>query len=137
MILCLFFLFLCMPHLDETLLKITQVVYFNDALCCCLIEISLNIFNFRSVTNLQCFLFHNISILLKKIYVSSDVYLSFQQVGRSLFCLGLLIRYGSPLLDMSAFNPRNMDVASNITLFKKYLQAEDFIIKVRALQVLP
>ncbi|XP_042024100.1 sister chromatid cohesion protein SCC2-like isoform X1 [Salvia splendens] len=59
-----------------------------------------------------------------------------QQVGRSLFCLGLLIRYGSPLLDMSAFNPRNMDVASNINLFKKYLQAEDFIIKVRALQAL-
>ncbi|XP_057769612.1 sister chromatid cohesion protein SCC2 isoform X2 [Salvia miltiorrhiza] len=59
-----------------------------------------------------------------------------QQVGRSLFCLGLLIRYGSPLLDASASNPRNMDVASSIDLFKKYLQAEDFIIKVRALQAL-
>lgn len=62
-------------------------------------------------------------------------YLSFQQVGRSLFCLGLLIRYGSSLLDASASNTRNIDVASSINLFKKYLQAEDFIIKVRALQV--
>ncbi|KAH6830353.1 PHD finger family protein [Perilla frutescens var. hirtella] len=59
-----------------------------------------------------------------------------QQVGRSLFCLGLLIRYGSSLLDASASNPRNIDVASSIDLFKKYLQAEDFIIKVRALQAL-
>ncbi|KAH6786485.1 PHD finger family protein [Perilla frutescens var. hirtella] len=58
------------------------------------------------------------------------------QVGRSLFCLGLLIRYGSSLLDASASNPRNIDVASSIDLFKKYLQAEDFIIKVRALQAL-
>ncbi|KAI3452230.1 hypothetical protein Pfo_008895 [Paulownia fortunei] len=59
-----------------------------------------------------------------------------QQVGRSLFCLGLLIRYGSSLLDASASNTRNIDVASSINLFKKYLQAEDFIIKVRALQAL-
>ncbi|KAK6129314.1 hypothetical protein DH2020_037023 [Rehmannia glutinosa] len=59
-----------------------------------------------------------------------------QQVGRSLFCLGLLIRYGSSLLDASASNTRNIDVASSIHLFRKYLQAEDFIIKVRALQAL-
>ncbi|KAK6155028.1 hypothetical protein DH2020_009276 [Rehmannia glutinosa] len=58
-----------------------------------------------------------------------------QQVGRSLFCLGLLIRYGSSLLDASASNTRNIDVASSIHLFRKYLQAEDFIIKVRALQM--
>lgn len=65
-----------------------------------------------------------------------DIYFSFQQVGRSLFCLGLLIRYGSPLLDVFASNSRNMDVASSINLFKKYLQAEEFVIKVRALQVI-
>ncbi|KAK4393180.1 Sister chromatid cohesion protein SCC2 [Sesamum angolense] len=60
-----------------------------------------------------------------------------QQVGRSLFCLGLLIRYGSPLLDASASNTKNMDVASNINLFKKYLEADDdCILKVRALQAL-
>ncbi|XP_051140843.1 sister chromatid cohesion protein SCC2 isoform X2 [Andrographis paniculata] len=59
-----------------------------------------------------------------------------QQVGRSLFCLGLLIRYGSSLLEAYASNPRNIDVASSINLFKKYLQAEDFMIKARALQAL-
>ncbi|KAL8471705.1 hypothetical protein ACS0TY_029084 [Phlomoides rotata] len=59
-----------------------------------------------------------------------------QQVGRSLFCLGLLIRYGSSLLDSSTSNTRNIDLASSIDLFKKYLQAEDFTIKVRALQAL-
>ncbi|KAG8384631.1 hypothetical protein BUALT_Bualt04G0138000 [Buddleja alternifolia] len=59
-----------------------------------------------------------------------------QQVGRSLFCLGLLIRYGSSLLAASASNTRNIDTTSSVDLFKKYLQAEDFIIKVRALQAL-
>ncbi|KAL2552247.1 PHD finger family protein [Forsythia ovata] len=59
-----------------------------------------------------------------------------QQVGRSLFCLGLLIRYGSSLVAASASNKRNIDVASSLNLFKKYLQAEDFVIKVRSLQAL-
>ncbi|CAI9780691.1 unnamed protein product [Fraxinus pennsylvanica] len=59
-----------------------------------------------------------------------------QQVGRSLFCLGLLIRYGSSLVAASSSNKRNMDVASSLSLFKKYLQAEDFVIKVRSLQAL-
>ncbi|KZV25012.1 nipped-B-like protein [Dorcoceras hygrometricum] len=59
-----------------------------------------------------------------------------QQVGRSLFCLGLLIRYSSSLLAASSSDTRMMDVASSVNLFKKYLQAEDFIIKVRALQAL-
>ncbi|KAJ9173210.1 hypothetical protein P3X46_016372 [Hevea brasiliensis] len=52
-----------------------------------------------------------------------------QLVCRSLFCLGLLIRYGNSLL-------RNFDVVSNLTLFKKYLRMEDFGIKVRSLQAL-
>ncbi|GFQ01435.1 nipped-b-like protein [Phtheirospermum japonicum] len=38
------------------------------------------------------------------------------------------------LLDASASNTRNINVGSSINSFKKYLQAEDFIIKVRALQ---
>lgn len=57
-----------------------------------------------------------------------------QLVGRSLFCLGLLIRYGSPLFGPSC--NRNIDVASSLNLFKKYLQVEDFSIKVRSLQAL-
>ncbi|XP_048494464.1 sister chromatid cohesion protein SCC2 isoform X2 [Beta vulgaris subsp. vulgaris] len=56
-----------------------------------------------------------------------------QQVGRSLFCLGLLIRYGSTLL--SGLND-GVDIVSSLSLFKKYLLADDFGIKVRALQAL-
>ncbi|XP_073288840.1 sister chromatid cohesion protein SCC2-like isoform X1 [Primulina huaijiensis] len=59
-----------------------------------------------------------------------------QQVGRSLFCLGLLIRYSSSLSAASSSNTRMVDVTSSVNLFKKYLQAEDFIIKVRSLQAL-
>lgn len=57
-----------------------------------------------------------------------------QQVGRSLFCLGLLIRYGNPLLTTSS--NKNVDLISSISLFKKYLYGEDFVVKVRALQAL-
>ncbi|GAB2299288.1 hypothetical protein Dimus_033359 [Dionaea muscipula] len=56
-----------------------------------------------------------------------------QQVGRSLFCLGLLIRYGNSLLSDSH---RNIDVVRSLALFKKYLLADDFVLKVRALQAL-
>ncbi|XP_073038924.1 sister chromatid cohesion protein SCC2-like isoform X1 [Primulina eburnea] len=59
-----------------------------------------------------------------------------QQVGRCLFCLGLLLRYGSSLLTEFSSNTRMMDVTHSVNLFKKYLQAEDFIIKVRSLQAL-
>ncbi|KAG2715540.1 hypothetical protein I3760_03G083100 [Carya illinoinensis] len=57
-----------------------------------------------------------------------------QQVGRSLFCLGLLIRYGKSLLSDSS--NRSIDVVSSLSLFKKYLRVEDFIVKVRSLQAL-
>lgn len=56
-----------------------------------------------------------------------------QQVGRSLFCLGLLIRYGCTLL--SASN-EGVNIDSSLSLFKEYLCADDFGIKVRALQAL-
>ncbi|KAA8530427.1 hypothetical protein F0562_005136 [Nyssa sinensis] len=59
-----------------------------------------------------------------------------QQVGRSLFCLGLLIRYGNPLLSTSGSSNKNIDVARSLNLFKKYLHAEDFVIKARSLQAL-
>uniref|UniRef100_A0A6N2N2B1 Sister chromatid cohesion protein n=1 Tax=Salix viminalis TaxID=40686 RepID=A0A6N2N2B1_SALVM len=57
-----------------------------------------------------------------------------QLAGRSLFCLGLLIRYGNSLLSIA--NNKNIDVASTLSLFKKYLRMEDFSIKVRSLQAL-
>ncbi|XP_062106529.1 sister chromatid cohesion protein SCC2 isoform X2 [Humulus lupulus] len=57
-----------------------------------------------------------------------------KQVGRSLFCLGLLIRYGHSLLGSSG--NRAVDVAHSIKLFKKYLHMDDFVLKVRALQAL-
>ncbi|KAF7851562.1 hypothetical protein BT93_L3652 [Corymbia citriodora subsp. variegata] len=57
-----------------------------------------------------------------------------QQMGRSLFCLGLLIRYGNSLLGYSS--NRNIDVASSLSLFKRYLLMEDFVLKIRSLQAL-
>ena len=57
----------------------------------------------------------------------------FQLVGRSLFCLGLLIRYGKSLL--TDYSNKIIDVVGSLSLFKKYLLVEDFIVKVRSLQV--
>lgn len=57
-----------------------------------------------------------------------------KQVGRSLFCLGLLIRYGSCLPTTSG--SRSLDIINSLNLFKKYLQTEKFGIKVRSLQAL-
>ncbi|KAL6961216.1 Sister chromatid cohesion protein 2 [Sarracenia purpurea var. burkii] len=59
-----------------------------------------------------------------------------QQIGRSLFCLGLLIRYGNSLLSTSCSSNRNIDMNNSLNLFKKYLHAEDFVIKARSLQAL-
>lgn len=56
-----------------------------------------------------------------------------QKVGRSLFCLGMLIRYGNSLLSNS---DQTIDVASSLSLFKKYLLMEDFFLKARSLQAL-
>ncbi|KAK4751335.1 hypothetical protein SAY87_004817 [Trapa incisa] len=57
-----------------------------------------------------------------------------QQLGRSIFCLGLLIRYGNSLLSLT--NSRRVDIASCVNLFKRYLQMDDFVLKVRSLQAL-
>ncbi|KAE9612620.1 putative chromatin regulator PHD family [Lupinus albus] len=57
-----------------------------------------------------------------------------QQVGRSLFCLGLLIRYGNCLLSNSS--NKLIDVKRSLSLFVKYLSVEDLVVKVRSLQAL-
>lgn len=58
----------------------------------------------------------------------------FQQLGRSLFCLGLLVRYGDDLI-LSSDN-ENGYVSKSLQLVKKYLLAEDFGLKARSLQVM-
>jgi len=57
-----------------------------------------------------------------------------QQLGRSLFCLGLLVRYGDDLI-LSSDN-ENGYVSKSLQLVKKYLLAEDFGLKARSLQAL-
>lgn len=56
-----------------------------------------------------------------------------QILVRSLFCLGLLVRYGYGLMD--ACNNQHPYIVKCLSLLKKYLLLEDFGIKVRALQV--
>lgn len=70
-----------------------------------------------------------LKIIVRLTHLSSN----FQQVGRSLFCLGLLVRYGNEL--MVACNSQNVLVVKCVSLLKNYLLAEDFGIKVRSLQV--
>ncbi|XP_022750718.1 sister chromatid cohesion protein SCC2-like isoform X2 [Durio zibethinus] len=67
-------------------------------------------------------------------FLDSQVTDKKQHVGRSLFCLGLLIRYGNSLFNGSS--NKNIDIASSFSLFKKYLLMDDFSIKVRSLQAL-
>ncbi|KAF9624141.1 hypothetical protein IFM89_008079 [Coptis chinensis] len=57
-----------------------------------------------------------------------------QLIGRSLFCLGLLIRYGKELMTTSHY--ANVHVAKSLKLLTNYLRSEDFGIKVRSLQAL-
>ncbi|KAK1297401.1 hypothetical protein QJS10_CPB15g01459 [Acorus calamus] len=57
-----------------------------------------------------------------------------QLVGRSLFCLGLLIRYGYSLTNSS--NDKHMNVSKSLSLLKKYFEVQDFSIRVRSLQAL-
>ncbi|KAF6165155.1 hypothetical protein GIB67_000739 [Kingdonia uniflora] len=57
-----------------------------------------------------------------------------QQIGRNVFCLGLLIRYGNELLVACVNSNVNYDKILN--LLKKYLHSEDIVIKVRSLQAL-
>ncbi|KAJ6795400.1 nipped-B-like protein [Iris pallida] len=57
-----------------------------------------------------------------------------QLLGRSLFCLGLLLRYGSALI--KTCNDQHFHFVESLTLLKHYLRMEDFSLKVRALQAL-
>lgn len=53
-------------------------------------------------------------------------------LGRSLFCLGLLLRYGYVLM---ALSDTRIEISKILGLLKRYLLMEDFSLKVRALQV--
>ncbi|XP_019084191.1 PREDICTED: nipped-B-like protein [Camelina sativa] len=57
-----------------------------------------------------------------------------QIAGRSLFCLGLLIRHGNTLISTSGGKIFNLSGCLN--LFKRHLQTEDLALKVRSLQAL-
>ncbi|XP_024530333.1 sister chromatid cohesion protein SCC2 isoform X2 [Selaginella moellendorffii] len=51
---------------------------------------------------------------------------------RSLFCLGLFVRYGAELID--GMNDHDVTMDSVLNLYTHYLQSEDFEVKVKALQ---
>nr|XP_010923594.1 sister chromatid cohesion protein SCC2 isoform X2 [Elaeis guineensis] len=57
-----------------------------------------------------------------------------QLLGRSLFCLGLLLRYGNEIMVTS--DNQCLHIVKSLSLTKKYLLAEDFGLKTRALQAL-
>ncbi|KAI3938536.1 hypothetical protein MKX01_030829 [Papaver californicum] len=73
-----------------------------------------------------------IQVFLKRLDTLGDD--AKQQVGRSLFCLGLLIRYGSKLMTTS--DNKNILFDKSLSLLMSYLCSEDFVIKVRSLQAL-
>lgn len=68
------------------------------------------------------------------LFLTCKLHFKFQQLGRSLFCLGLLVRYGDDLI-LSSRN-KNSYVAKSLHLVKNYLLAEDFGLKARSLQVM-
>ncbi|XP_078430216.1 PHD finger family protein [Wolffia australiana] len=57
-----------------------------------------------------------------------------QLLGRSLFCLGLLVRYGKEL--MNNLDNRLALVTKSHTLLQKFLVSDDFALRVRSLQAL-
>ncbi|CAN8236312.1 unnamed protein product [Cochlearia groenlandica] len=57
-----------------------------------------------------------------------------QIAGRSLFCLGLLIRHGNSLISTSG--DKMFDLSGCLNLFKRHLRMEDFNLQVRSLQAL-
>ncbi|KAI3866659.1 hypothetical protein MKW92_002805 [Papaver armeniacum] len=73
-----------------------------------------------------------IQVFLKRLDTLGDD--AKQQVGRSLFCLGLLIRYGSKLMVTSDNKIILFD--KSLSSLMSYLCSEDFVIRVRALQKL-
>jgi len=61
------------------------------------------------------------------------IFFPFQIAGRSLFCLGLLIRHGNSLISTSG--GKNFNLSGCLNLFKRHLRTEDIALKVRSLQV--
>ncbi|PKU66619.1 sister chromatid cohesion protein SCC2 isoform X2 [Dendrobium catenatum] len=57
-----------------------------------------------------------------------------QGLERSLFCIGILLRYGNEFMFSS--NDQQPHIVQGLKLLKKYLVLEDFGLKVRALQAL-
>ena len=82
-----------------------------------------------------------ISVIPYKMYLATDypeasiltISCLFQIAGRSLFCLGLLIRHGNSLISTSG--SRSFNLSGCLNLFKRHLRMEDFALKVRSLQV--
>lgn len=56
-----------------------------------------------------------------------------QNILRSLFCLGLLARYGSEFIE--AFDDEDINMNQFLELYKYFLGQDDFDIKSKALQV--
>lgn len=56
-----------------------------------------------------------------------------QNVLRYLFCLGVLVRFGSDLIDVMEGNDVNMEQI--LSLYKYYMVSTDFDVKAKALQV--
>ncbi|XP_026405270.1 sister chromatid cohesion protein SCC2-like isoform X2 [Papaver somniferum] len=75
---------------------------------------------------------HLIQVFLKRLDTLGDD--AKQQVGRSLFCLGLLIRYGSKLMITS--DNKSIVFDKSLNSLMSYLCSEDFVIKFRSLQAL-
>uniref|UniRef100_A0A0E0AF42 Sister chromatid cohesion protein n=1 Tax=Oryza glumipatula TaxID=40148 RepID=A0A0E0AF42_9ORYZ len=75
-----------------------------------------------------------VNIFYKHLSGSNSSNSDSQLLGRSLFCLGLLLRYGSQLM---AASENQLDFPKIINLLKKeYLLKDDFSLKVRGLQAL-
>ncbi|XP_057447706.1 sister chromatid cohesion protein SCC2 isoform X2 [Lotus japonicus] len=75
---------------------------------------------------------HLIQVFFK--YLDKEAVDSKQLVGRSLFCIGLLVRYGNCLLASSS--NQHSDVKRSLNLCMKYLVVEDLGLKARSLQAL-
>ncbi|KAJ4912098.1 PHD finger family protein [Raphanus sativus] len=75
---------------------------------------------------------HLLQFFFKRL--ESQVAVNNQIAGRSLFCLGLLIRHGNSLISTSG--SRSFNLSGCLNLFKRHLHMEDFALKVRSLQAL-
>ncbi|XP_010550011.1 PREDICTED: nipped-B-like protein B isoform X2 [Tarenaya hassleriana] len=75
---------------------------------------------------------HLLHLFFKRLEIQGPI--NPQLAGRSLFCLGLLIRHGNTLMNLSG--GKTFDAANCLKLFKIYLRTEDFGLRVRSMQAL-